>query len=283
MALGEKLKEYRTAKGLSQAAVADKVGISRRSYIMYEQDDSIPKKKETYEKLAEVFECDVNELLAYKDAATLGGAATALSVLGSVLGTAALPLWAVLPGASIAALTVSNVSKSASTKIRSSIQDQTEDEPLQYNNDMLLEYEKRQRRFQATAIGIIYSKLASEGITFMPGNKSNLDTLGGTPDEYITVHDTEEYEWWFSFWAKDDELDKTVIMTAKQRAAVMISRYTTATFDEKRKVSIVVDDESLYEAVLNYRDHNSYHGNMSVMLVDSDSVSVVKDNTIASI
>lgn len=283
MALGEKLKDLRTAKGLSQAAVADKAGISRRSYIMYEQDDSIPKKKETYENLAKVLECDVNDLLIYKDAAALGGAAAALSVLGSVMGTAALPLWSLVPGASIAALTVSNVSKSMSAKLKSSIQDQTEKEPLQYNNDMLLQYEKRQRRFQATAIGIIYSKLASEGTSFTPGNKANLDTLGGMPDEYITVHGSKEYEWWFSFWAKDDELDRNVIMAAKDRAAVMINRYATAAFDENRIISIVVDDETLYDAVLRYRDHNSYHGNMNVMLVDSESVSVVKEESIASI
>ena len=283
MSLGEKLKELRIAKGYSQAAVADKAKISRRSYIMYEQDNSMPKKKETYENLAKVFDCDVNELLIYKDAAAYGGVATALSLLGSVLGTAALPMSAFVPGVSIAALAVSKASKEASTAMSKVIQVKLEGETLDYNNDMLLQYEKEQRRFQAIATGIIYSKLAMEGVSFTPGNKSILDSLGGKPDEFITVHGGIEYEWWFSFWAKDDELDSNVITDAKDRAAVMISRFTTAKFDENRKITIVVDDESLYEAMMNYKDHNSYRGDMSVMLVNTETVSVVREEAIASL
>lgn len=286
MTLGEKLKELRRDKGLSQEAVAREAGISRRSYIMYEQDDSMPKKRETYEELAKALGCDEEDLLIYKDATTassLVGAAAALTVLGSVLGTAAIPMAAVVPGASIAALTIGNVSRNMSKKLKSTTQDKAEDDALHYHNEMLLQYENRQRKFQATATGIIYSKLAAEGITFSPGNKANLDTLGGSPDEYILVQEPKKYEWWFSFWAIDNELDRNVIMTAKDRAAFMISRYTTASFDENRKVTIVVDDDSLFDAVINYKDHNSYHGNMSVMLVDVEKVSVVKEELIASL
>ena len=285
MTLGKKLKDERLSQGLTQEEVALNAGIARRTYISYEQDNTLPKKRETYEKLASALNCDVEDLLFYQDAATasaFSGAAAALGVLGAVLGTAALPISPVVTGATMAAIAANSAGKMTSALIKHG-QKGEKDDPLKYNNDMLLQYEKKQRRFQATAIGIIYSKLASEGIAFQPGNKNDLDSLGGTPDEHIKVLGSEESEWWFSFWAKDEKLDKSVIITADDRAAVMISRYTTSKYDESRKVTIVVDDEDLYNAVLKYKGHNSYRGNMSVMLVDSESVSVVKEDCISEV
>ena len=278
MTLGEKLKSIRREQGLSQAKVAEDAKISRRSYISYEQDSITPKKRETYENLAEALNCDVDELLMYKDATTvsaIGGAAAAIAVLAPILGTATLPM-GTLVGASMAALAASKAKKSTAKNEDSS-------DPLTYNNDMLLQYEKKQRTFQAIAIGIIYSKLASDGIAFQPGNKDDLDSLGGKPDEYIKITGESESEWWLSFWAKDEKLDKNVIMTEDDRAAVMISRFATAKFDENRKITIVVDDETLYDAILNYKNHNSLRVNMSVMLIDGESVAIVREETIATV
>lgn len=285
MTLGDKLKEERLAKGLSQATVADNAGISRKTYISYEQDNTIPKRRETYEKLASALDCDVDELLLFKDATTtsaLVGTATALGALAAVLGSAALPMGSLITGATMAAAAANSAGKAFSKK-SNYFQKGDELDPLKYNNDMLLQYEKRQRRFQAVAIGIIYTKLASDGVSFQPGNKNELDKLGGIPDEFIKILGDVESDWWFSFWSKDERLDKSVIMSSDARAAVMVSRYTTSKYDEKRKVTIVVDDEELYESILKFKNHNSYHGNMSVMLVDDENVSVVKEDYIAEL
>lgn len=285
MTLGDKLREERLAKGLSQAAVADSAGISRRTYISYEQGNTIPKRREAYEKLASALDCDVDELLFFKDAATtsaLLGTATALGALAAVLGSAALPMGSLITGATVAATAANSAGKALSKRSNYS-QKGDETDPLKYNNDMLLQYEKRQSRFQKIAIGIIYTKLASEGTAFQPGNKNELDTLGGKPDECIKIIGDVETDWWLSFWAKDEQLDKSVIMSADARAAVMISRYATSKYDENRKVTIVVDDEELYESLLKFKNHNSYRGNMSAMLVDSESVSVVKEEYIAEV
>jgi transcriptional regulator with XRE-family HTH domain len=63
MKFGEKLKKLRTEKGLKQEEVATAVGVSRRTYIGYEQEGRYPRKRDVYTKLAETLECDVNYLM----------------------------------------------------------------------------------------------------------------------------------------------------------------------------------------------------------------------------
>lgn len=64
MKLADKLKQLRTQKNMSQEAVANYVGITRRTYISYECEGRYPRKREIYRKFAECFEVDVNYLLA---------------------------------------------------------------------------------------------------------------------------------------------------------------------------------------------------------------------------
>lgn len=63
MKFGEKLKKLRTEVGLKQDEVATAVGVSRRTYISYEQEGRYPRKREVYAKLAETLKCDVNYLM----------------------------------------------------------------------------------------------------------------------------------------------------------------------------------------------------------------------------
>ena len=63
MKFGEKLKKLRSDCGLKQEEVATAVGISRRTYISYEQEGRYPRKREVYAKLAETLNCDVNYLM----------------------------------------------------------------------------------------------------------------------------------------------------------------------------------------------------------------------------
>ena len=54
MTFAEKLKEARTAAGLSQAELAQKIGMGRRTIVGYELGQFYPRKREVYGKLAEV-------------------------------------------------------------------------------------------------------------------------------------------------------------------------------------------------------------------------------------
>lgn len=59
---GKKLKALRINQGLTQEEMASKLGISRRAYIPYEQDKTRPRNKETYRKIADILNYDVDEM-----------------------------------------------------------------------------------------------------------------------------------------------------------------------------------------------------------------------------
>jgi len=63
MSFSEKLKELRKNSGLSQEELAEKIGVSRRSLIYYEQGKSYPSRPETITAIAEVFGVTTDELL----------------------------------------------------------------------------------------------------------------------------------------------------------------------------------------------------------------------------
>ena len=63
MKFGEKLVALRQQKGVSQQAVADALGMSRRNYIAYEQEGRYPRSRDVYATLAEYFGVDPNYLL----------------------------------------------------------------------------------------------------------------------------------------------------------------------------------------------------------------------------
>lgn len=63
MKFGEKLKKLRTEKSITQEDLAKTIGVSRRTYISYEQEGRYPRKREVYGKLAEALSCDVNYLM----------------------------------------------------------------------------------------------------------------------------------------------------------------------------------------------------------------------------
>lgn len=64
MNFGQKLKQLRQIKQLTQEQVSMAAGISRKTYYSYEQGDCHPRKRETYDNLAKVLGCDVGYLLA---------------------------------------------------------------------------------------------------------------------------------------------------------------------------------------------------------------------------
>ena len=62
MKFGEKLREARIARGLSQKELAKRTGIAVRTIINYESNARMPKKQDSYARLAEVLDVDVDSL-----------------------------------------------------------------------------------------------------------------------------------------------------------------------------------------------------------------------------
>ena len=68
MKFGEKLRELRKQKHLSQTELGAAVGVSLRTLRGWEVEGRYPKQRELYAKLAEVLACDVDYLLTEKEA-----------------------------------------------------------------------------------------------------------------------------------------------------------------------------------------------------------------------
>ncbi len=67
MSFAENLKKLRKARGLTQAELAEKIGLNKRAVIYYEAGGHYPKKHETYQKIAEVLGCTTDDLLTEND------------------------------------------------------------------------------------------------------------------------------------------------------------------------------------------------------------------------
>lgn len=67
MTFGEKVKQARKNKGLTQTQLGEMIGVSRRTVTSYEADAFPPRTKEVYYKLAEALDVNVNYLLTQED------------------------------------------------------------------------------------------------------------------------------------------------------------------------------------------------------------------------
>ena len=63
MKFGEKVKDLRTRKGISQTELGKRVAVSSRTIASYEAGTSYPKVRDVYNRLAEALETDINFLL----------------------------------------------------------------------------------------------------------------------------------------------------------------------------------------------------------------------------
>jgi len=62
MKFGEKVKELRMKKNMSQPELAKQLGVSTRTIAAYEGCNSYPRRQEVYEKLAAIFEVSIDYL-----------------------------------------------------------------------------------------------------------------------------------------------------------------------------------------------------------------------------
>lgn len=64
MKFGEKVRQLRKMKKLSQTQLSELCGLSLRTIRNYEAGGHYPKQRSVYAKLADILDCDVNYLLA---------------------------------------------------------------------------------------------------------------------------------------------------------------------------------------------------------------------------
>jgi transcriptional regulator with XRE-family HTH domain len=67
MNFGEKLRKFRQDNNLTQVEFAKQIGVGLKTLSLYENSQRFPRKMETYQKIANVMNCDYNYLLEDTD------------------------------------------------------------------------------------------------------------------------------------------------------------------------------------------------------------------------
>lgn len=63
MTFGEKVKNLRKTKGLSQTQLAEAIGVTNRAVRSWEVEGRYPKQHDLYYKLADILSCDISYLM----------------------------------------------------------------------------------------------------------------------------------------------------------------------------------------------------------------------------
>ena len=67
MTFGEKVKSLRTTKNMSQAQLAQELGVALRTVSGWENHNRYPKKHDLYQKLSDILGCDISYLMSEEE------------------------------------------------------------------------------------------------------------------------------------------------------------------------------------------------------------------------
>ena len=143
--------------------------------------------------------------------------------------------------------------------------------------------EKDIARVTSMTAGILYKTLSEKGIMF--SSVQNLDWREARKtDMAIHVPQKNILEWWFDFgFLRTMPVYRNGVSDEFHSKAHMIIRSRISNFfflepRADRKVSIVIDNKDVFGwAVLRYEGKLSYRGDLSLILIDIDSLSVAAE------
>jgi len=143
-------------------------------------------------------------------------------------------------------------------------------------------YFKYLPQFSATAIGILYNQMAQNRIMFRPGNvdEADFDVRPFMIDAITHIEESSIAIWLFTCipFLPEYPIMNSIV---EKSATGMLQSLVLNVPDMHRKYSIIVNDDKLFNYLLNFREKNSYRGNLSVIQVDTKKVRVVREEYIA--
>lgn len=202
------------------------------------------------------------------------GATTALRALSIALSSAAMLSPALMIAAAIGgagALTLDELFSGSKEKKKS-----TGD-----LDKILLEYKKKLLRFQKISIAAIQTRLTDKKIEFSYNSGKNSQETQNQPDYSVDIYNEKIDSWWFIFYIDSTVIDNDFKVDKKNQAASLISKFALITPSNKRKMSIVINDKGLYDAICSYKGNIAYKGNLSVILIDENEIDIKNEDNIA--
>lgn len=125
-------------------------------------------------------------------------------------------------------------------------------------------------RYETMAEGAVYKALREKGIEFSGKHAQRQERKG---DMVVFISEKNISEWWFEIrffrydrkkfyrWS-DHFLGQLIFVEPK----------------EDMKISIVINDEEYYNSLLFYKNKMSYRGELSVILLDEESLTIKKED-----
>lgn len=281
----DKIKMLRTEKKMTQEEVANKAEVSRRAYIQYEKGEVKPKTRETYVKLAKALGCEQEYLLKDDTSAekiffkSLG---KMLPFMGAIIATGPYAGASIVAGGIATTMAVAEMKNKAQNQKKNLDVQEEVDDVQAFSTDRIFEGSKYLQRFSATASGVIIAKLALAGKKFQVVNTRDVGYECYDNDTILRLEEGGIETWLIRYCALSEE-DGVLEKLVKPMAVNAISSLVFLPKDEKRKVSIVVNQKDLFEYLLSITKDNSYGGNLSLIYVNTETVKVEKEVYVSSL
>lgn len=281
---GETLREKRREKGSTQAEAAKALGVSLRSYVSYEKGKE-PRDKMFWARAAKLFDCDVEDFgvtISEDDAydSYFQTSQRANVQKAALLATGSTLLSFAVGGPPMAVISLSLFIASYGAGMYVGFRDALRDAECG-SDEALQEMIEKHERFIRAAEGPIYAALIRKGIAPSPVTPPEDKTVPW-PDEVLEVESGSIKSWWLCYEeGKVDPKDPHAAISNKVRASSLLARFWDFAPDPTRKASIVVEDESLYDTLID-QNGGSYRGNLSTILVDTLDARLLREDYLAT-
>lgn len=267
--IGKKIEKLMIQNGLNQKQLSAASKLTEAAISNYLKGTRQPNKT-SLAKIAKALNTTPENLTSYSTI----GATTTLRALSIALSSFAMLSPALMIAGAISdagALTLDELFSGSKEKKKS-----TGD-----LDKILLEYQKNLLRFQKISIAAIQTRLTDKKIEFSYNSGKNSQETRNQPDYSVDIYNEKIDSWWFIFFIDSTVIDNDFKVDKKNQAASLISKFALITPSNKRKMSIVINDKELYEAICSYKGNIAYKGNLSVILIDENEIDIKNEDNIA--
>ncbi len=151
-----------------------------------------------------------------------------------------------------------------------------------HGKSLMVDNEKRRkreleiRRFESLSTGIIFRTLAANYPHFTAESEIG-GARGFKPSIAVCISNKQPIiEWWFDIKYMSDDVaqDPTRGVSVIRQT---LGRYMFVEPSICRKISLVISNEDVFNRVLGYKDKLSYRGDLSIILINEDTLSFAEE------
>lgn len=136
-----------------------------------------------------------------------------------------------------------------------------------------LEYRKLESKYEVVCMGAIYRALAEKNISYSSANDVQIGRGGFKADLVMYVSQQPILEWWFEFKYIEADREQRGIPNLKS----ILGQFMFIEPKMERKISLVINSKLNFEEIISYKNCLAYRGDLSVILIDEDNLSVIDE------